>query len=434
MRILKWVGLLLLGLVVALFALIGALHVFRGTPVTHVASVGGEGGAAGPASVADSARREAISLLTGLDLDPGNQVEILLNGNETFPRLWRDIRSARSSVTLRLYFVLPGAAAESLHVALVDRARAGVPVFFMYDSFGSDFRDGYIESLRAAGVRVAEFRPLRWYELARVQNRSHVRAVIVDGRVAYTGGFGIDDMWLGDGRHEEQWRDTNVRFEGPAVPQLQAVFLAGWAEATGELLTGPLFFPPRPAIAGTVLGAGVLFTSPTTGSTPAERFLALSIASAARTLYITNAYFVPDDDQRRLLVAAARRGVDVRVLTAGRKTDMPAARLAGRRRYAELLAAGVRIYEYQPTMIHAKTLAVDGVWTSLGTMNFDNRSTALNEESNLVVYDAGLGARVDSVFARDLRYSREITLPEFRRRGIASRALEIGASALVRML
>ena len=431
MRIVKWFGLLLVGALVSLFALIGALHVFRGTPVTHVGSVGGEGA---PATVADSARRETISLLTGLDLDPGNQVEVLLNGNETFPRLWRDIRAAQSSVTLRLYFVLPGATAESLHVAMTDRARAGVPVFFLYDSFGSDFRDGYLESLRRAGVRVAEFRPLRWYELARVQNRSHVRAVVVDGRVAYTGGFGIDDLWLGDGRHEDQWRDTNVRFQGPAVPQLQAAFLAGWAEATGELLTGPLFFPPRPPTSDSVLGAGVLFTSPTSGSTPAERFLALSIASAARTLYVANAYFVPDDDQRRLLIAAARRGVDVRVLTAGRKTDMPAARLAGRRHYEELLAGGVRIYEYQPTMLHAKTLSVDGVWTSLGTMNFDNRSAALNEESNLVIYDPEVGARADSVFARDLRYAREITLPEFQRRGAISRALEIAATALTRIL
>ena len=431
MRIVKWIGLLLVGLLVGLFALIGALHTFRGTPVSAVRSVGNEGA---PGSVADSSRREAISLLTGIDFEAGNQVELLQNGNETFPRLWSDIRSARSSVTLRLYFVLPGATAESLHVALTDRARAGVPVFFLYDSFGSDFRDGYLETLRQAGVRVAEFRPMRWYELARVQNRSHVRAVIVDGQVGYTGGFAIDDLWLGNGRRADQWRDTNVRFQGPAVPQLQAVFLAGWAEATGELLTGPLFFPPRPPTTDPVLSAGVLFTSPTTGSTAAERFLALSIASAERTLYIANAYFVPDDDQRRLLIAAARRGVDVRVLTASRKTDMPAARLAGRRHYAELLAAGVHIYEYQPTMIHAKTISVDGQWSSIGTMNFDNRSAALNEESNLVVYDPRLGARLDSVFARDLRYAREILLPDFRRRGPIDRALELGASALNRML
>ena len=431
MRIAKWIGLVLLGIVLCLFALIGALHTFRGTPVSHVRSVGSDGP---PATVADSSRRETIALLTGIRFTPGNRVELLQNGNETFPRLWADIRSATSSVTLRLYFILPGATADSLHVALSERARAGVRVYFLYDAFGSSFRDGYLESLREAGVRVSGFRPARWYELARAQNRSHVRSIVVDGRVAYTGGFGIADLWLGDGRHAEQWRDTNVRFQGPTVQQLQAVFLAGWAEATGELLTGPLFFPPTPPAVDPVLSAGVLFTSPTTGSTPAERFLALSIASAARTLYIANAYFVPDDDQRRLLMSAARRGVDVRVLTAGRHTDMPAARHAGRRHYEELLAAGVRIYEYQPTMLHAKVLAADGVWTSLGTMNFDNRSAALNEESNLVVYDPALGARVEAVFARDLRYAREILLPDFRRRGLLDRALEIGATALTRIL
>ncbi|MBW3628317.1 MAG: hypothetical protein KY464_03370 [Gemmatimonadetes bacterium] len=431
MRIAKWIGLILVFLVVALFALIGALHTFRGTPVSHVRAIG-DGHA--PPTFADSTHRATVALLTGIRFEAGNRVDVLLNGNETFPKLWSDIHSARRSVTLRLYFILPGAVAESLHVVLVERARAGVPVFLLYDAIGSSFRDGYLESLRRGGVRVAGFRPVRWYDVYRAQNRSHVRAVIVDGRVAYTGGFGIDEPWLGDGRHLEQWRETNVRFMGPAVAQLQSVFIAGWAEATGELVTGPVFFPPSEPAAGGIRSAGVLFTSPTTGSTPAERFLALSIGSAARSLYITNAYFVPDDDQRRLLIAAARRRVDVRVLTAGRHTDMPAARLAGRRNYEELIAGGVRLYEYQPTMLHAKTLVVDGTWSSVGTMNFDNRSAALNEESNLVAYDAPLGARLDSIFARDLRYARELSQAELRRRGWIDRALEIGASALNRML
>lgn len=431
MRIAMWIALALLASVVALFALIGAQHTFRGTPVSSVGSIGD---GPGPSTFTDSTHRETVARLTGIDFDAGNQVETLLNGNETFPRLWSDIRSARTSVTLRLYFMLPGEVAESLHEAMVERARAGVPVFLLYDAYGSEFRKGYLESLRNEGVHVAAFRPLRWYHLNRAQNRSHVRAVVVDGRVAYTGGFGIDDLWLGNGRRPEEWRETNVRFVGPAVAQLQAVFLAGWGEATGELLTGPLFFPPQPPPPGGVRSAGVLFTSPTTGSTPAERFLALSIASAARSLYISNAYFVPDDDQRRLLADAARRGVDVRVLTAGQHTDMPAARLAGRRHYEQLLAAGVRIYEYQPTMLHAKTLVVDEIWSSVGTMNFDNRSAALNEESNLVVFDAPLGEHLESVFARDLRYSREVELAEFRRRGWIDRALELGASALNRAL
>ena len=420
---------MLLGLLLLLFAVIGFQATFRGTPVSALHTAG-----PGTPSLADSAHRVAVASLTGVQLHDGNEVELLLNGDGTFPRLWRDIRSARRSVTLRLYFVLPGAVAESLLVVLSERARAGVPVFFLYDAFGSDFRDGYLESMRAAGIRVAPFRPVRWHAINRAQNRSHARAVVIDGRIGYTGGFGIDDPWLGDGRSPGQWRETNARFTGPAVVQLQAAFAVGWGEATGTLLSGPLLFPPEATAASGARAAGLLHTSPTPGSTSAERFLALSIGSAARTLYITNSYFVPDDDLRRFLIAAARRGVDVRVLTAGRHTDIPVARLAGRRGYAPLLEAGVRIYEYQPTMVHAKTLVVDGLWSSVGTMNFDNRSTALNEETNLVVHDAEIGARMDSLFLDDLGRSREIRIEAFRDRPWYDRLLEAGAGALTRVL
>jgi cardiolipin synthase len=230
--------------------------------------------------------------------------------------------------------------------------------------------------------------------------------------VGYTGGFGLADYWLGDGLHEDQWRESNVRFEGPAVMQMEAAFASAWAEATGELLTGDIFFPAR-GFAQLPGGAqaGLLYTSPTTGSTPAERFLALSIAAAHRSLYITNSYFVPDDDFRRGLKRAVRRGVDVRVLTVSAKTDVKTTWYAGRHWYEDLLAAGVRIYEYQPTMIHSKTIVVDGLWSSVGSMNFDNRSLAFNNESNLVVLDRPFGASMDSTFFNDLRYAKEITRP-----------------------
>jgi cardiolipin synthase len=180
--------------------------------------------------------------------------------------------------------------------------------------------------------------------------------------------------------------------------------------------------------------AGLLFTMPTTGSTPAERFLALSIASARRTLYVSNSYFVPDDDFRALLLAAAQRGVDVRVLTVSRKTDVKTTWYAGRYRYAELLRGGVRIYEYQPTMMHAKTFVIDGLWSTVGTLNFDNRSLAFNNESNLVMLDREMGARMDSAFFDDLRYAKEISLPDFERRPWTSRVLELGAALLSRVL
>lgn len=430
MRVAKWVGLVSLGLIVLLFALIGALYTFRGTPVSAVRSLG-DGGQQTP--MTDSVHRAAVALLSGVPMSEGNEVQVLLNGEQTFPRLWSDLRSARESITLRLYYILPGSVADTLHGILAERARAGVQVLYLYDAFGSEFEDGHLESLEAAGVRVAAFRPVKWYTLNRAQNRSHVRAIVIDGRVGYTGGLGIDDHWLGGGRRANEWRETDVRFEGPSVSTLQAAFMVGWAEATGALLAGPLFFPWQgPGSGGRV--AGLLYTAPTSGSTAAERFLALTISSATRTLYIANPYFVPDDDMRGLLIAARRRGVDVRVLTVSRDTDMPVARLAGRRVYEELLEGGVRIYEYQPTMMHAKTIAVDGVWSTIGTMNFDNRSAALNDESNLVIFDPEIGRQLTEVFQADLRLARELRLETFRRRPWYDRILERGASTLTRLL
>src|SRR3954462_598901 len=288
--------------------------------------------------------------------------------------------------------------------------------------------------MRDAGVVVAKLRVLRWSTIASATTRSHVRVVVIDGRVGYTGGFGLADYWLGDGRHEGQWRESNVRFEGPAVMQLQAAFASATAEATGQLPTGDIFFPPRgfePLPGG--VNAGLLFTAPTTGSTPAERFLALSIAAAHKTLFITNSYFVPDDDFRRLLKRAARHGVDVRVLTVSSKTDVKTTWYAGRHWYEELLAAGVRIYEYQPAMIHSKTIVVDGLWSSVGSVNFDNRSLGFNHEANLVALAPTFGATMDSTFFDDLRHAKEISLAEFRKRSPWERLLETGAVMLSRL-
>jgi cardiolipin synthase len=286
-------------------------------------------------------------------------------------------------------------------------------------------------------VQTAAFRPLKLTALNTVHHRSHNRVVVVDGRIGYTGGFGIDDKWLGNGRQKDQWRDTNARFTGPAVRQLQATFAACWAEATGELLTGPLLFPDdglSSAASEDGMLAGVLHATPSVGSTEAERFLALSIAGARKTLYITNSYFVPDRDFRRLIGDAARRGVDVRVLTTGDETDIRSTLYAGRARYHHLLAAGVRIYEYRPTMMHAKTLVVDGIWVAVGSMNADNRSLSFNEEANLLALDSTLGASLDQMFFEDLQYSDEIKLEEFRKRPWHRKLVERAAYGMWRIL
>jgi cardiolipin synthase A/B len=240
--------------------------------------------------------------------------------------------------------------------------------------------------------------------------RMHTRGVVIDGRIAYTGGFGIADKWLGDGVQKDQWRDTNVRFEGPAAEELQAAFAAGWAEATGELISGEFFFPLPIRAGGT--SAGLLHSMPTIGSTAAERFLALSVSGARKTLYISNSYFVPDDDFRQLLLDAVKRGVDVRILTEGPETDVKFTLYAGRARYEQLLVGGVKIYEYQNTVLHSKTLVSDGIFSTIGSMNFDNRSLAFNNETNLAILDARIGAQMDSLFFEDLKHAEVIT-PEW---------------------
>jgi len=357
------------------------------------------------------------------------------NGNGVYPPLWADLRSARQTITVQMYYSLPGRVADTLSAILRERARAKVRVLLLVDAFGSQhLKRGWIRELRDAGVEVAKLRTLRWYTVSTATNRSHVRVVVVDGRIGYTGGFGVADYWLGAGQHEDKWRESNVRFEGPVVMQLQAAFAAAWAEATGELITGPLFFPASGFQPAGTTHAGLLFTSPTLGSTAAERFYALTIVGARRSLYIANSYFVPDDDFRRLLKRAARRGVDVRVLTVSAKTDVKTTWYAGRHWYEELLRGGVRIYEYQPTMLHSKTLVADGMWSSVGSMNFDNRSMAFNNESNLVVLDSLFGRQMDSIFFADLKYATEIKLESFEKRSVWSKLVEGGAMLLSRLL
>ena len=431
------VGVVVLGIVVVGFAFVGALHSTRGTPIDRVGTSDG----ADRVSASDPAFATIAASLTQTALIPGNDVTVLANGDETYPRLWDDLRAATRSISFQVYYAKPGRMADEFAAILTERARAGVEVRLLYDAFGGQPLPGaYIEALRAAGVQASPIRPIRWYALHKLQHRAHTRLVVIDARIAYTGGFGIDDKWYGNGRRADEWRETNVRCTGPVVRQFQGAFAAAWSEATGELLTSRHLFEDAgaatqaretrdgdaPACAGLLLG------TPTVGSTSVERFLAASIAGAAARLYIANAYFAPDDDLRRFLVAAAQRGVDVRILTAGDNSDVWVARYAGRARYGELMAGGVRIYEYEPTMMHAKTLVADGVWSGIGSLNFDNRGLALNDESVLISHDLAIGACLERLFLEDLRHSREIVLEELRRRPLRDRAIEAAVNTLSR--
>ena len=422
-------AMLLLGSAVLLHRIADAV---RGTPVREL--VGDAGGALPP--LTDSSFLSVASALAELDLEGGHTVEIL-NDEAVFERLLSDLAGARRSITVLMYYCEPSVIGDRIAQVLGERARVGIPVFFLADDFGCGELISEIgPQLTAAGVRLGAFRPVRWYTLHRAQHRNHARSVVIDGVVGYTGGFGIADKWTTGGPEQQTWREVNARFTGPAVRSAQATFLAAWAEATGALHTEEVFFPePAHDAGGGASGeesgggtggamAALFLSEPELGTTVAERLLAVSLAAAERTLWVTNAYFVPTPIVAELLTGAARRGVDVRVLLPNDETDIPSTRWAARSFYPTLLEAGVRIWEYQPTMIHAKTLVADGVWSMVGSLNFDNRSIRLNDETGLVVYHAGVGAQLEAIFLDDLTRAVEIDLPTFRARGLADRLKE----------
>lgn len=432
MTILKYAAITVFLVLAVVLVLIGLLSVTRDATVTHVIA---EGDHEGPPAVADPLFARSFELFTGTHLEAGNTIELINNGDETYPPLWKDLASAERTITVQMYYSQPGAVADTMAKYLIDRVRAKVRVLLLMDAFGSQPLKGeWVENLKRNGVEVAWLRPLKWYTLHKAAQRSHVRVVVVDGRVGYTGGFGLADYWLGDGRHDQQWRESNVRFTGHAVAELQAAFAAGWAETTGELITGDMFFPPEAFThEGSVL-AGLMHTVASTGSTAAERFLALSIVGSRKTLYIANSYFVPGESFMRMLLSAAKRGVDVRVLTVSGKTDVKTTWYAGRTYYEKLMEGGVRIYEYRPSMMHSKTIVADGLWSAVGSMNFDNRSMSFNNESMVVALDKSVGAKMDSTFLEDLKYSDEMQLETFRKRPLKGRILEWGAQKLRRVL
>jgi cardiolipin synthase A/B len=426
---------LLVTIPIAALAIVGGRHLLRGTPVRGLHAGRGDG----LPPIDDQAFCAKMELMTAVKLLPGHDVRLLSCGDETYPSLWEDLSAAKQTITVQMYYAQPGRVADRFREILTERARAGIKVLFLRDAFGAKDLDGeYVQNLCDAGVEVAAFRPVNWLALDKAYARSHIRVVVVDGKVGYTGGFGIDDKWLGTGRVHEQWRESNVRFTGPAVAQLQAAFAAGWAEATGNLIAGDSFFDLDAFAAAADTGdehvAGLLHTAPTIGSTAAERLLVLTICGAQRRLWITNAYFVPDDDFVKLLVGASERGVDVRVLTAGDRSDVKTVLWAGRGAYGPLLEGGVRIFEYQPTMHHAKTFVADSIWSGVGTMNFDNRSMAFNDETMLLAHDPRLARDLEEAYEADLAYSSEIDLEAFRGRSLMKKVRERGARLARRIL
>src|SRR5262245_19128222 len=348
-------------------------------------------------------------------LHQGNRVTVLTNGAQFYPAMLDAIRCASSSINMECYIFQPGQIADAFIEALSERARAGVNVTMVVDAIGSFNLWGRpVRRLREAGCRIESYQRLRWYSLARLNNRTHRELLIVDGRVAFTGGAGIAYWWtVAEGR-KKPWRDTMARFEGPIVAALQGVAAENWLECCGEILTGPDYFPDLDVVGHTT--AFVVKSSPSDRATASRVTFQLLMEGADHDLRIATPYFLPDRALRRALVQIARRGVKVWVVVPGSRTDQKWVRLASRRMWGELLEAGICIHEYRKTMTHAKVLLVDGVWSVIGTTNIDNRSFEHNDEINVAMLDRGVATRLTEDYERDVTESDVITVTRWRRR------------------
>ncbi len=373
--------------------------------------------------VASAQFQRAMGVLLGPSLLPGNRAQALVNGDQIFPEMLKAIRGARKTITFEMYIFAEGRVGEAFTEAFEERAKAGVKIHFLYDALGSNKIDKkYLDRLEAAGVEIAAYNPLRWYTLARMNNRTHRKLMVVDGRIGFTGGAGIQDEWLGNAEGPSRWRDTHFRLEGPAVAQMQAAFMENWIETTGAVLHGEGYFPPLQPAGGQL--AQMVISSPGGGGESMQLLYLLSIASAGKSIQLANAYFVPDNVEVRTLAEAARRGVKVQILVPGPIIDNESVRRASRASWGELLRAGVEIYEYGPTMFHVKSLVVDGLWTTVGSTNFDSRSFSTNDEANLNVFDAAFAAEQVRIFEADLGRSRRITLQEWQGRPWKDKVLD----------
>ena len=364
-------------------------------------------------------RRSAEAL--GNPMVGGNTATLLENGDKIFPAMVRDIRAAKKSVNLETYIYQPDRAGRMVADALIAAARNGVEVRLLVDAWGSKFKD-LKKEFDAAGVQARKYRPVRLLALHKVGRRTHRKILVVDGRIVYTGGLGIDERWLGNARSTDEWRDTQVRAEGPVAAQMQAIFSEDWTFTTGEILAGAKFYPKIESKGG-ALGQAVKASCGDSTSL-AKMLYYIAIESATKRIYIENAYFLPDKELRKALIDAVKRGVDVQVMVPGRNIDLPMVRQASWSHYGELLEGGVRIWEYEPTMLHNKTMVVDGVYSTIGSINFVARSMNTNAEESLAFYDREFARKLEAMFRKDRERCDEITLSEWKNRGLTKRMSE----------
>jgi len=354
----------------------------------------------------------------------GNKIELLENGDRFFPAMLDAIKAAQKTVNFAAYIMKSDGMGHQFRDALCERARAGVEVRVLLDGIGSGWGldNSDVRMMTDAGCKFSYYHPVQSWRLDRTNRRSHRRILVVDGRIGFTGGAAFSDKWTGHAQDENHWRDTHARLEGPIVAQLQSAFLGHWVKTFGEVLTGAGQFPPLPA-AGE-LKAQVVESHSFSSAAPIPMVQAVTFAAAEKRIWITNPYCTPSDDQVDLLVKAARRHVDVRFILPGPHNDQPMTQSAGRSAYGRLLEGGVKIFEYQPSMIHAKTMVADSLFSMVGSSNLDPRSSEINEEVDVVVYDQGFAKQMEESFERDLKQSREYTVDQFHNRSLWERTTE----------
>ena len=380
-------------------------------------------------SIEDPRFVRELGVLLGPPLLAGNQVRVLRNGDEIFPAMLAAIRGAKRTISFESYIYWSGDIGKEFADALAERARAGVVVHVLLDAVGAaKIDESLVAEMAKAGVQLRKYHPVSWYTLGRLNNRTHRKLLIVDGQAGFTGGVGIAPEWTGRAQDPQHWRDTHFRVDGPVVAQLQAVFLDNWMKVTGEVLHGDAYFPELQPAGGQM--AQMFSSSPSGGSESMRLMYLLAITSAARTIDLSAAYFVPDDLMSAALAEAMRRGVRVRIVVPGEHIDSETSRAASRASWGTPLAFGATIAEYAPTMYHCKVLIVDGLLTSVGSTNFDNRSFRLNDEASLNVFDAGFAAEQTKIFEADLALSKPVSLAAWESRPLREKLGDALASLI----
>ncbi len=374
-------------------------------------------------AVSDPQFPREMSVMLGPGILPGNRITALNNGDEIFPAMLEAIHGAKRTINFETFIYWSGDIGKTFADALSERARAGVKVSVLLDWAGSlRMDDTLIDEMEASGAIVEKYRPLKWYNLGRINNRTHRKLLVIDGNVGFTGGVGVADQWSGHAQDPEHWRDLHFKVEGPVVLQLQAAFNDNWIKSTGEVLNGDDYFPPLAEAGG--MRAHVFVASPAGGSESMHLMYLMAIAASKETIDLHAAYFVPDALIGKALLAARKRGVGIRVILPGKHIDSASVRLASKSHWGELLLGGIEIYEYQPTMMHNKMLIVDKEMVSVGSTNFDVRSFRLNDEASMNVYDRNFASEMTAVFERDLTSTKRYTYEMWKNRSIKEKVFE----------